>query len=171
MVETGPTRTRTDDPWVPLDVPDSVTRASPDVIDWLDPLHRPRYQPRGGNTYCNIFAWDWSRAMGCEIPHVVDGREQTINASIDWLRAAGPSAGWFPGCGVAAGGTLEPTVVTWRNPEGHGHIAVVRAAGSSRWEYRYAQAGTSCYADAALGACFGKPKWQFLQWWHHRSAR
>lgn len=158
---------KTNDPWVPLDVPADVARNPAAVVDWLDPAHRPRYQPRAGNTYCNIFAWDWSRAMGCEIPHVVDGRELTINAGIDWLREKGPLAGWFPGAGVVT----EPTVVTWRNPEGHGHIAVVRSSTGSRWDYRYAQAGATCYADASLGQCFGKPKWQFLQWWHHRSVR
>src|SRR5437016_3818100 len=32
----------------------------------------PRYLPVHGNTYCNIFAWAVSRAMGAELPHWVD---------------------------------------------------------------------------------------------------
>jgi hypothetical protein len=167
------TRTTTDDPWVPLDVPASIPRTSPEVIDWLDPMNRTRYQPRNGATYCNIFAWDWSRALGCEIPHWIDeagrpaamgkGRELTINDTITWLKEKGPLNGWFPGAGVG-----EPCIATWRNPNGHGHVSVVRSEGEDRWSHRYAQAGAVCYADAPLASCFSRPRWQFLLWFHYR---
>ena len=32
----------------------------------------PRYQPSTNATYCNIFAWDVTRAMNAEIPHWYD---------------------------------------------------------------------------------------------------
>lgn len=159
--------TKTDDPWVPLDVPADVGRTSPEVIDWLNPLHRLRYQPRNGNTYCNIFCWDWSRALGAEIPHWIGSgtgrRELTINDTITWLKTEGPLHGWFPGAGVG-----EPSIVTWSNPNGPGHVAVVRREGEDRWSHRYAQAGATCYADAPLASCFSRPRWQFLLWFHYR---
>lgn len=157
----------TDDAWVQLDVPPDVPRTSSSVIDWLDPVRRRRYQPRNGATFCNIFCYDWSRAMGVEIPRVVDKQEQTINLTIQWLKERGPDAGWFPGAGQAG----EPSIVTWRNPDGPGHVAVVRSEGADRWSHRYAQAGATCYADAPLGSCFSRPRWQFLLWFHARRKR
>lgn len=55
----------------------------------------PRYdddapgKPRG-----HIFAWDVSRAMGCEIPHFVGAKELTLAQTVDWVRHEGPMRGW-----------------------------------------------------------------------------
>ena len=68
-----------------------------------------RYRPfRNGSTYCNIFMWDVTSAMGAEIPHYTDPQTgepriypDTKNAmsmtakAIDmWLRTYGPEYGW-----------------------------------------------------------------------------
>ena len=67
-----------------------------------------RYQPRDGKTYCNIFMWDVTAAMGAEIPHYTDpetgepryrpNNEGAIamNATrIDtWLQNHGRTYGW-----------------------------------------------------------------------------
>ncbi|NPV90054.1 MAG: hypothetical protein HPY50_04670 [Firmicutes bacterium] len=42
------------------------------IIDQFKVADNPRYKRRNGNTYCNIFAWDVTNAMGAEIPYWVD---------------------------------------------------------------------------------------------------
>jgi hypothetical protein len=105
--------------------------------------HNPRYLPDNGNTYCNIFAWDVSRAMGAEIPHWVDdaghimapgaahAREININGGVNWMRSHGVTQLGFHSCtpqqaqDAANKGRLA--VVMWKNTgSGHGHVAVVR---------------------------------------------
>ena len=87
------------------------------IIDYLDPanpLHR-RYQPRGGSTYCNIYATDFAYLCGVYLPRVWwtdrallrlrEGeklaveygrtvRELNANALYDWLEDFGPAFGW-----------------------------------------------------------------------------
>lgn len=68
-----------------------------------------RYKPfREGSTYCNIFLWDVTSAMGAEIPHYTDpetgapvdypdvkGAKQMGAIAIDeWLKTYGPEYGW-----------------------------------------------------------------------------
>ena len=52
------------------------------VLDQFSVGNNPRYARRNGNTYCNIFVWDATRAMGAEIPHWVDqqGRPAEVGA-------------------------------------------------------------------------------------------
>lgn len=110
------------------------------VLDALPLLDSPRYQPRAGLTFCNIYVWDATLLLGCEIPHWVEdkdgrralighGREQTANDMADWLQDHGSKHGWGP-CGPATAQLMasrgNPTVAVWRNPGGTGHIAMVR---------------------------------------------
>jgi len=68
-----------------------------------------RYRPqREGNTYCNIFVWDVTSAMGAEIPHYTDpvtgearyypdirgARSMGAIATCSWLATHGESYGW-----------------------------------------------------------------------------
>ena len=66
-----------------------------------------RYQPRDGKTYCNIFVWDVTSAMGAEIPYRTDSvtgepwpddRSNAISMSAArmdaWLETFGSSYGW-----------------------------------------------------------------------------
>ncbi|NLO47897.1 MAG: hypothetical protein GX111_06220 [Clostridiales bacterium] len=80
------------------------------VIDQFGVETSIRYQPykRGGDTYCNIFLWDVTSALGCEIPHFVDpdtglprrypdikgAVELNAVATEDWLVRYGPKFGW-----------------------------------------------------------------------------
>jgi peptidoglycan hydrolase-like protein with peptidoglycan-binding domain len=75
------------------------------VIDQFAVGVNPRYTPKPKTTYCNIFLWDVTRAMGSEIPHWVDGqgnpskpstknKELTANATFEWLRKHGGRFGW-----------------------------------------------------------------------------
>jgi len=110
------------------------------VLDALPLFESPRYQPRAGLTFCNIFVWDATLLLGCEVPHWVgdDGdrapwgkgqRELTANDMADWLQDLGQKYGWGP-CGPATAQLLasrgSPAIAAWRNPGGVGHIAMVR---------------------------------------------
>ena len=80
------------------------------VIDQFDVEHSERYTPyrRGGDTYCNIFLWDVTSALNCEIPHFVNAEtgvprgypdikgatELNAVATEDWLTQFGPNYGW-----------------------------------------------------------------------------
>lgn len=133
-------------PWVPVKPPASWVANTPRsglaysaVLDALPLETSPRYQPRAGLTFCNIFVWDCTLLLGCEVPHwagvggepvaVGRGREQTANDMSDWLQDFGARYGWGP-CGPATAQLLasrgNPAVAVWRNPGGTGHIAMVR---------------------------------------------
>lgn len=110
------------------------------VIDQFEVEHNPRYtadHQGKGETYCNIFLWDVTKAMSCEVPHWIDaegeptgvgrGKELNANAVFDWLAGEGFDHGWKRCTATeAVTGPLNgfPTIVVWKNPLGIGHIAV-----------------------------------------------
>jgi LysM repeat protein len=88
-----------------------------------------RYARRDGNTYCNIFVWDVTKAMGAEIPHWVNGNELDANGANSWLRNHGAAHGWVRVTASEAQASAnhgKPAVASWNNPGGIGHIAMVR---------------------------------------------
>ena len=87
------------------------------ILDWLavDKPEHLRYQPRGGLTFCNIYAHDYCHLAGCYLPRVwwsgtaiealAQGRtvepligktvdEQRANDLFRWLRDFGLRFGW-----------------------------------------------------------------------------
>jgi hypothetical protein len=116
------------------------------VIDQFNVATNGRYTPHKlgvGDTYCNIFAWDVTSAMGAEIPHWVDNNtgaprqypsitgayETDANGAINWLRNYGSSYGWSKVTAAeaqAAANSGKPAVATWKNPNGAGHFQIVR---------------------------------------------
>lgn len=130
-----------------------------------------RYQPGEGATYCNIAMWDASRALGCEVPHwwvMQNGQygeqEETINLAIHWLLDAGLDYGWKQ---VAADYAKQacalgkPTLVTWLNPSGHGHVAWVQP------DWTLAQAGATCGYGLAFTQVFSSSMMSQLQFFAH----
>lgn len=99
------------------------------VIDQFDVERNPRYAQRNGNTYCNIFVSDVTRAMGAEIPHWWQGKEMNANATCDWLKDNGSQFGWKPVSAADAQALAnqgKPVVATWKNQGGIGHVGVIR---------------------------------------------
>jgi predicted chitinase len=162
------------DAWIPVDAPlkgDPANRNADtyaDVIDQFAVGNNPRYAPRGGNTYCNIFAWDVTKAMGAEIPHWVDGagnptgvgqgRELDANGGHLWLQNQGPSHGWREVSAEEAqqmANQGHPTVASWHNPGGIGHIAVVRPGEINERGPAIAQAGASNFNEGHVRDSFG----------------
>ncbi len=143
-----------------------------DTLKQFDVVTNPRYAKNKlgfGETYCNIFMWDATLALGCEIPHWVDpfgnraavgkGKELNANASFDWLMGKGfNDQGWMLISEKTAVGRASygfPTVVIWKNPGGIGHVALVMP---STGPVKIAQAGGTNLFDADLVKGFGSGK-------------
>ena len=132
------------------------------MIDQFVVEKNPRFrrdQQGKGETYCNIFVWDVTRAMGVEIPHWVDhnnnptvlskGIELDANGVIQWLQTRGESLGWKmadPQRAQELANQGFPVIVMLLNPGGIGHMAVVRPGQNSLIQgASIAQAGgTNC---------------------------
>ena len=132
------------EPWIPLRPlrsASSKSRRSQDYVDvcaQFQVLTARRYRPRNGQTFCNIYAWDCTSALGCEIPHWYDqetgektavgkGTEMSANAMFDWLSAERGDWRRRTEQDAYAGASLGfPTVAAWKNPDGGpGHVALV----------------------------------------------
>ncbi len=160
--------------WIPVEAPlqgnpsERTADTYADVIDQFAVGSNPRYQRRDGNTYCNIFAWDVTKAMGAEIPHWVDGagnptgvgqgRELDANGGHLWLQNSGPQHGWREVSAEEAQAMANqghPTVASWHNPGGIGHIAVVRPGEINERGPAIAQAGSSNFNEGHVRDSFG----------------
>lgn len=156
------------------------------VIAQFQVATNPRYTPRDLNkdgvqdTFCNIFLWDYTRAMGAEIPHwagangavtaVGMGRELNANATVDWVRNHGPAAGWrklteSEAREAAAQG--YPAVVLWQHHGGIGHVAVVYPTPGLNDVTLIAQAGSKNFEGKMLKAGFGRLTEPALEFWMH----
>ncbi len=152
------------DAWIPVDAPQQNSQGQrsaatySDVIDQFDVANNPRYAQRDGNTYCNIFAWDVTRAMGAEIPHYWQGRELDANGVADWLRDEGNNYGWHAVSEEEAQDMAnqgKPVVVSWKNDGGIGHIGVVRPGEINENGPALAQAGSTNTNNAHVRDTFG----------------
>lgn len=157
------------------------------VLDQFQVESNIRYRRTQSATYCNIFAWDCTRALGCEIPHWLlnnapassatsGAYEINTNATYNWLNAYGRQYGWYTVSAATAqqrANSGYPTVAIWKNPTGEsGHIAMVRPEGNG---YAYsasrgpviAQAGASNYNYATISLGFGTSRMPAIQYWTH----
>lgn len=169
------------DAWLPVDAPlrgDPSRRNAEtysDVIDQFAVENNPRYAQRGGNTYCNIFASDVTRAMGAEIPHWVDnagnpsepynGHELDANGTNAWLNQHGAEHGWREVSAEEAqrlANQGHPAVASWNNPGDIGHIAVVRPGEITSAGPAIAQAGATNTNDAHVRDTFGGADVQYF---------
>jgi len=114
-----------------------------DTIRWFNVSDSTRYQAGGTGSYCNIFLWDVTSALGVEIPHYVNGIETDANWIYLWLTGEGQDSGapswewgkasdlgWFEVTAEEAQKNANqgyPTVATMADPDAysHGHVAVV----------------------------------------------
>lgn len=155
-------------PAVTSDETDRSASKLREVISQFNVETAERYEPfRNGKTYCNIFVWDVTSAMGCEIPHYVDpstgeprtypdvkgAKELSASGIEDWLVKYGPEYGWrevgaeeaqgYANAGKAAvttAGSLEHVQVVCPSESG-GYDALrgvsVAQAGSKVYNYTY----------------------------------
>lgn len=137
------------------------------VIDQFDVAANPRYRPRNGRTFCNIFVWDVSRAMGAEIPHWWAGRELDANATAAWMRMHGPARGWRRVGAAEAqahASAGRPAVGLARVPGGVGHAVLVRPGALTQRGPAIAQAGAVNLSRARADDVF---RGQEPEYWVH----
>lgn len=150
------------------------------IVAQFDVEHCTRYAPGDGATWCNVFAWDVTRALGAEVPHWADdegrptapgatgARELCVNALVDWLGAHGDRLGWRMATPEQARHVANlglPVVATWTNNGKHGHIAVVLPSGELG-PLLIAQAGARCFSCAAISEGFGSHVADVEFWCH-----
>lgn len=110
------------------------------VIDQFNVENAKRYEPfREGHTYCNVYVWDVTRAMGAEIPYYADPADgspmqypdikganyQGAKAMDNWLKTRGENFGWRQVTAEEAqmyANQGRPTVASGGNT---GHISMV----------------------------------------------
>ncbi len=119
-----------------------------------------RYKPNGWDTFCNIFARDVMRALRAPLPHWINTRELDANGMNDWLNNS--ANGWkkvTPQDATKAASQGIPTVASWKNVGGIGHIAVVRPeAGPTPDNPQIAQAGAKNRIQTTVSVGFGQTK-------------
>lgn len=127
-------------------------------------------------TWCATFVWDFTSAMGCEIPHWVPNPnpllgqpriELNANARHTWLLTVGVTLGWALAGEVEARAHASmgrPAIASWLNPTGGpGHeAALVPARPGAAPETFIAQAGAHNFSYGLLSAGFGGLKPLFL---------
>lgn len=176
----GTTDTRA---WLPVDAPVQNREGNRSAANYNQAINQfavgnnPRYTPRGGNTYCNIFASDVMQAMGAPLPHWVDARgnparagapgarELNANATNAWLNNQGASHGWRRVSAEEAqrmANAGNPAVASWNNPGGIGHIGVVRPGEVTSRGPALAQAGGRNFNDGNVMDGFGNRTVQYF---------
>ena len=94
-----------------------------------------------GDTYCNIFVWDVTSAMGAEIPHYYNAKtgepmeygdagayQMTANRMNTWLHEYGEEYGWYEVSAEEAQALANqgrPVVTSLYRSGTHGHVQVV----------------------------------------------
>ncbi len=163
-------------PWLPVlaRCRSRSTRRSPELYDAVIDQFRvevnQRYQRDAQGreeTYCNIFVWDVTLAMGAEIPHWIThagipasptrGLETSANAAIGWLYAAGNRYGWQQvrmGEAQAFANRGAPAVAVWRNEPGSGHMAMLRPGAATEDGPQLADAGEANHRRARAAHVF-----------------
>jgi hypothetical protein len=133
------------------------------VIAELDVEKSPRYAPKPGATFCNIFASDVITAMGFGPGHWVhedgspaklgEGTELSANGMARWFGTHGAGRGWMSTDKDTAFSAAERghlVVVTYDSKSGKpGHIAVMLPEGT------IAQAGRTNFVGRTLREGFG----------------
>lgn len=130
-----------------------------DVMKQFDVENNSRYTPGDGKTWCNIYAWDVTKAMGCEIPHYVNSDsgapmsqqealanpgtylEQNCDRHYDWLAEHGTQYGWreiTADQAVQSAALGKPAVAVTR-----GHIAMIAPNNAGDEGVHISQAGAS----------------------------
>ncbi len=129
-------------------------------VDPLSPKYLRRDVTGDGipETFCNAFVCDVADELAIPLPR------KLANDLIGWLGGEDSSAlGWLDVDGPEAFEAARRgqfTLATWRNPSGHGHLAVlVPSVGP---ELQIAQAGTVNFIGSGIARGFGSLPTRFF---------
>ncbi|MEX1307671.1 MAG: hypothetical protein AB1Z19_04010 [Eubacteriales bacterium] len=170
------------EPWKPV-MPSLTSHAGnrsarqyAQVINQFDVEKNKRYAPCGDKTYCNIFVWDVTRAMGAEIPHYFnvkngapkaygdsDANQMSANGMCNWLKKHGQDYGWHRVSASKAQSLAnqgKPVVTAWKNNGGKGHVQMVCPSADGRYNaargVTVAQAGSTLSRYTPITSIFKK---------------
>ena len=169
-------------------VTSSVDDRSPElyraVIDQFRVETAQRYKP-GENTFCNIFVWDVTSAMGAEVPHYVDtatGEARyypDINgatgmgaiATDDWLSRYGALYGWFEADAETAQRYANSGKPAITSAGKLGHVQVVSPSKNGAYDSSrgaaIAQAGRIVSNYTYLSDIYGNSGQKSVRYWVH----
>jgi len=156
------------------------------VINQFNVETAERYRPgRNDSTYCNIFVWDVTRAMGAEIPHYTDPKTgqpryypDTKGASSmgaiatdKWLRTYGEYYGWYETDAETAqlhANQGKPAITTAGSI---GHVQVICPSRSGGYDpdkgVTVAQAGRIVTNYMHLSGTYGANGRKSVRYWIH----
>lgn len=159
------------------------------VIDQFNVESATRYTPyRNGATYCNIFVWDVTSAMGCEVPHYVDAvtgeprtypdvsgaRELDANGVAGWLADSGAGYGWREVSEAEAQALAnegQAVVGAWKNNGGIGHVQIVCPSADGTYDASrgpaIAQAGSRNTNYTYQSNIYGAQRRQSIRYYAH----
>ena len=161
------------------------------IIGQFDVETSARYQPHkhGSDTYCNIFVWDATSALGAEIPHYIDAAtgsprqypdvkgaaELGANGTYDWLAGYGKKYGWTEVSASEAQNYANsgyPAVTAWRNTSGGaGHVQIVCPSKDGKYDpvrgVTVAQAGSNNHEYAYLSSTFSSSRIPQVKYYVH----
>ncbi len=145
-----------------------------EVLEDLDVENHARYRRTDNATWCNIYVWDATKAMGCEIPHYYNKHtgepmtraeaikagtgtynEMSANRMTSWLGKYGADYGWVEcdaATAVAMANQGYPTVAAATTT---GHVAMVAPQKSGDKGVMISQAGASNFEHGSLESGFG----------------
>lgn len=171
----------------PVDAPVTSDASSRDprlydsVLNQFAVGNNQRYTRTSSDTFCNIFVWDATKAMGAEIPHWVDANgnpaavaapgshELNANGVANWLESNGNQHGWRAVSAEEAqnwANSGKPAVAAWdSNSSNPGHVAMVRPGEySSANGPTIAQAGGNNFNEGTAKQGFGN---RSVVYWVH----
>lgn len=144
------------------------------VIADLDVENRGRYARTSKDTWCNIYVWDVTKAMGCEIPHYYSKTtgepltrayclkhpgeyyEMSADRMASYLANYGRDCGWMEcdaDTAIAMANQGYPTVTAATTT---GHVAMVVPQNEGESGVKISQAGASNFEHGAINKGFGK---------------
>lgn len=152
----------------------------------------PRYavNKKGrGDTYCNIFVWDVTSAMGAQIPHYINpktgapmqypklsgARELSANGIYNWLHKHGATYGWYPVSESEAqmlANQGQPVVATLKRSGKSGHVQMVCPSADGLYNPKrgvtIAQAGCRLTSYASIKSIYKKSSLSKVVYFAHR---
>ncbi len=160
------------------------------VIAQFDVETNPRYavnQKGTGDTYCNIFVWDVTSAMGAEIPHYYNAKtgepmaygenganQMTANRIYSWLHNYGEQYGWYEVSAEQAqqlANEGHPVVTALCRSGSHGHVQVVCPSENGDYNEQkgvtIAQAGSNLRSYTYISSIYGEASLSKVSYFAH----
>jgi|SRR6185436_5124689 len=126
------------------------------LIAGIDVVDNFAFIARDGVTVCNCYVTVCTAALGCPIPPMLANKQHA------WMLSnEGMLAGWMHVDSETARQRAAlgyPTVASWLNPEGHGHIAMCVPPPSGDARMHVSAAGHQNFVRAPIEKSFGLGK-------------